>query len=188
MADAPRGAASRNLAQVDARLLGAQPHGGRRERLLALRASARRGRAQEAARPVAPATGAGGLVSPSGFRSRRRRRLRLRARRACGASSPSTLSRIKRRTDGDACRRSRRRAREPRRATGEGISTVALSVMTAARISSSRTRSPTLTCHSTSSASATPSPTSGSLITCSPMLTPPWFRAARGRRRAGPGK
>src|SRR4029434_10598748 len=51
--------------------------------------------------------------------------------------------------------------------TGEGISTVALSVMTAARIASSRTRSPILTCHSTSSASATPSPTSGSLITCS---------------------
>src|SRR5450830_735488 len=51
--------------------------------------------------------------------------------------------------------------------TGEGISTVALSVMTAARIASSRTRSPILTCHSTSSASATPSPTSGSLIKCS---------------------
>lgn len=46
----------------------------------------------------------------------------------------------------------------------DGISTVALSVMTAARRSSSRTTSPTFTCHSTSSASATPSPTSGSLI------------------------
>ena len=52
--------------------------------------------------------------------------------------------------------------------TGEGISTVALSVITAARLSA-RTRSPTLTCHSTSSASAMPSPTSGSLITCSAM-------------------
>src|ERR1035437_8220426 len=51
--------------------------------------------------------------------------------------------------------------------TGEGISTVVLSVITAARTASSRTRSPILTCHSTSSASATPSPTSGSLITCS---------------------
>ena len=51
--------------------------------------------------------------------------------------------------------------------TGEGISTVALSVITAARVVSARTRSPTLTCHSTSSASAMPSPTSGSLITCS---------------------
>ena len=57
--------------------------------------------------------------------------------------------------------------------TGEGISTVALSVITAASTVSSRTRSPTLTCHSTSSASATPSPTSGSLMTCSAMLTPP---------------
>ena len=44
-----------------------------------------------------------------------------------------------------------------------GISTVALSVITAASTASSRTRSPTLTCHSTSSASATPSPTSGQL-------------------------
>src|SRR5690242_5655968 len=51
--------------------------------------------------------------------------------------------------------------------TGEGISTVALSVITAARVVSADTTSPTLTCHSTSSASATPSPTSGSLITCS---------------------
>ena len=55
--------------------------------------------------------------------------------------------------------------------TGDGISTVALSVMTAASSASSRTRSPTLTCHSTSSASATPSPTSGSLMTCSPIVS-----------------
>src|SRR5215472_1676172 len=48
---------------------------------------------------------------------------------------------------------------------GDGISTVALSVMTAASTVSSSTRSPILTCHSTTSASATPSPTSGSLIT-----------------------
>src|SRR5436190_2492726 len=49
-------------------------------------------------------------------------------------------------------------------ATGDGISTVALSVMTAARSWSSNTDWPTSTCHSTSSASATPSPTSGSLM------------------------
>ncbi len=49
-------------------------------------------------------------------------------------------------------------------ARDDGISTVALSVITAASRSSSRTISPTFTCHSTSSASATPSPTSGSLI------------------------
>src|SRR5690606_20513338 len=55
--------------------------------------------------------------------------------------------------------------------TGEGISTVALSVMTAAMMSSSRTGSPTLTCHSTNSASATPSPTSGILMTCSAMAS-----------------
>ncbi|MCY1295844.1 hypothetical protein D9M70_452040 [compost metagenome] len=53
--------------------------------------------------------------------------------------------------------------------TGEGISTVALSVMTAASTMSSRTGSPGFTCHSTSSASATPSPTSGILITNSPI-------------------
>ena len=49
-------------------------------------------------------------------------------------------------------------------ATGEGISTVALSVMTAANSWSSSTDWPTSTCHSTNSASATPSPTSGSLM------------------------
>ena len=49
-------------------------------------------------------------------------------------------------------------------ATGDGISTVALSVITSASGWSSRTDSPTLTCHSTISASATPSPTSGSLM------------------------
>src|SRR5262249_7726411 len=49
-------------------------------------------------------------------------------------------------------------------ANGAGISTVALSVMTAPRDWSSATTSPTFTCHSTSSASATPSPTSGSLM------------------------
>lgn len=47
--------------------------------------------------------------------------------------------------------------------TGEVISTVALSVMTSARIWSSDTASPTFTCQPTSSASAVPSPTSGSL-------------------------
>ena len=72
--------------------------------------------------------------------------------------------------------------------TGDGISTVALSVMTAASSASSRTRSPTLTCHSTSSASATPSPTSGSLITCSPMLMPPSSRQTPGRRAPDQGK
>ena len=50
-------------------------------------------------------------------------------------------------------------------ATGEVISTVALSVMMSARIWSSSTRSPTLTCQPTISASAVPSPTSGSLKT-----------------------
>ena len=54
-------------------------------------------------------------------------------------------------------------------ATGEGISTVALSVMTAARSWSSSTDWPTSTCHSTSSASATPSPTSGSLMMRMPI-------------------
>src|SRR5882757_6896431 len=49
-------------------------------------------------------------------------------------------------------------------ATGDGISTVALSVITAAKSWSSSTDWPTSTCHSTISASATPSPTSGSLM------------------------
>ena len=47
-------------------------------------------------------------------------------------------------------------------ATGEEISTVALSVITSARVDSALTMSPTLTCQAISSASATPSPTSGS--------------------------
>ncbi|MCY1371158.1 hypothetical protein D9M69_582900 [compost metagenome] len=50
-------------------------------------------------------------------------------------------------------------------ATGEGISTVALSVMTSASNWSSATVSPTCTCHSTSSTSAMPSPMSGILMT-----------------------
>src|SRR5258708_9513627 len=54
-------------------------------------------------------------------------------------------------------------------ATGDGISTVALSVMTAAKSWSSSTDWPTSTCHSTSSASATPSPTSGSLMMRMPI-------------------
>src|SRR3984957_10755162 len=54
-------------------------------------------------------------------------------------------------------------------ATGVGISTVALSVMTPATTWSSLTRSPTLTAHSTISASATPSPTSGILIERTPI-------------------
>jgi hypothetical protein len=49
-------------------------------------------------------------------------------------------------------------------ATGEGISTVALSVITSARIWSSATTSPGFTRHSTSSTSAMPSPMSGILI------------------------
>ncbi len=76
-------------------------------------------------------------------------------------------------------------------ARDEGISTVALSVMTAARRSSSRTTSPTFTCHSTSSASATPSPTSGSLIVkCAICFAPQASMIDVSARptRSGPGK
>ena len=54
--------------------------------------------------------------------------------------------------------------------TGEVISTVALSVITSTSGASSLTTSPTLTCHATISASAVPSPTSGSLKTYWPMV------------------
>ncbi len=50
-------------------------------------------------------------------------------------------------------------------ATGAVISTVALSVITSTSGWSSRTSSPTATCQATISASAVPSPTSGSLKT-----------------------
>ena len=49
--------------------------------------------------------------------------------------------------------------------TGDGISTVALSVMTSARFMSSTTVSPTWTFQATSSTSAMPSPMSGILMT-----------------------
>ena len=49
--------------------------------------------------------------------------------------------------------------------TGDGIVTVALSVMTSTIGSSSATESPTETCHCTTSPSTTPSPISGSLNT-----------------------
>src|SRR3989339_1184748 len=54
-------------------------------------------------------------------------------------------------------------------ATCDGISTVALSVITSARIWSSATLSPTCTCQATSSTSAMPSPMSGILILCVAM-------------------
>ena len=57
--------------------------------------------------------------------------------------------------------------------TGEGMVTDALSVMTSTIGSSSFTASPTLTCHWTTSPSTTPSPMSGSLNTCIPILSPP---------------
>ena len=58
---------------------------------------------------------------------------------------------------------------------GEGISTVALSVMTERIGSSSLTVSPTATIHSTTSPSTTPSPISGSLNANIPMFMPPVF-------------
>ncbi|MCY1451658.1 hypothetical protein D9M71_685340 [compost metagenome] len=71
--------------------------------------------------------------------------------------------------------------------TGEGISTVALSVMTSATTWSSVTVSPTLTNHSTSSTCAMPSPISGILMTCVPIQTSMTrFNAAP--TREGPGK
>src|SRR5437773_1300851 len=53
--------------------------------------------------------------------------------------------------------------------TGDGISTVALSVITSASTWSSATVSPGFTCHATSSTSAMPSPMSGMRITCTPI-------------------
>src|SRR5690606_13845264 len=72
--------------------------------------------------------------------------------------------------------------------TGDGTCTVALSVMTSASTWSSTTSSPSLTCHSTSSTSAMPSPMSGILITYTPMSRP--LRHQRlhvGRRCGGSG-
>ena len=59
--------------------------------------------------------------------------------------------------------------------TGEGISTVALSVITDKMGSSSLTESPTATIHSTTSPSTTPSPISGNLNANVPMFIPPVF-------------
>ncbi len=64
-----------------------------------------------------------------------------------------------------ARRRPCRRARRTVPATGDGISTVALSVITSASVWSSTTVSPSFTCQATSSTSAMPSPMSGSLMT-----------------------
>ena len=59
--------------------------------------------------------------------------------------------------------------------TGEGISTVALSVITERIGSSSLTMSPTATIHSTTSPSTTPSPISGILNANVPIFIPPVF-------------
>ncbi len=69
--------------------------------------------------------------------------------------------------------------------TGHATSTVALSVSTSARTESGVTASPTATNHSTISASATPSPTSGNFIWNVVMPTSP--RASPGRPGRGPG-
>ena len=58
---------------------------------------------------------------------------------------------------------------------GDGISTVALSVITDRIGSSSFTVSPTETIHSTTSPSTTPSPISGNLNSNIPMFRPPVF-------------
>ena len=58
---------------------------------------------------------------------------------------------------------------------GDGISTVALSVITDKIGSSSFTVSPTETIHSTTSPSTTPSPISGNLNANIPMFSPPVF-------------
>ena len=98
--------------------------------------------------------------------------LRGAARRAGAGGAPA--SRVARAFDLDAgsaprrprsARRPRRRARRTLPATGDCISTVALSVIMSASCWSSSTVSPTLTCQATISASAMPSPMSGSLIT-----------------------
>ncbi len=73
-------------------------------------------------------------------------------------------------------------------ATGEGISTVALSVITSARLWSSVTASPGCTCHATSSTSAMPSPMSGILITCTPIVMRSIARLNAAATRAGPGE
>ena len=75
--------------------------------------------------------------------------------------------------------------------TGAGTSTLALSVMMSATMSSSATTSPGRTCHAMISASTAPSPKSGSLNTNS-LMAPPQaasstFSMAAATRR-GPGK
>ena len=73
-------------------------------------------------------------------------------------------------------------------ATGDGISTVAFSVMTSTNGWSSATMSPTLTRHSTNSTSAMPSPMSGILITCIPIDQDSIALLNAAATRAGPGK
>src|SRR5690606_26674269 len=88
-----------------------------------------------------------------------------------GAPSPATS----RRTSSDPTARTsptRPPSASTRPFTGEGTCTVALSVMTSAKTWSSTTSSPSLTCHSTSSTSAMPSPISGILIVYSAMSLP----------------
>ncbi len=73
-------------------------------------------------------------------------------------------------------------------ATGDGISTVALSVITSASTWSSSTTSPGLTCHATSSTSAMPSPRSGMRMMCMLMAQASTARRNAAPTRAGPGK
>ena len=180
----PAGPLPETWCEIDAKLQRAAAHRRRRERPLAgLAGGLLSGRPRAAARGAATRRrGFAGVAGPPDFFSRisggRRRRFRLRLacrrRRLPGfgfAASSTSMPTSRDPTARTAPTSAPRSAIVP--ATGEGISTVALSVMTAARSWSSATSSPTATCHSTISASATPSPMSGSLTTLMRHLSPP---------------
>ena len=172
--DAAGRAAAVHVLQFDAQVPGTAAHGRRGDGLVAGRAGRWRLCAGRSA----------GLVLHRGDRrgDRRGRRWRVAGSRARAQPPPAflgaagaahRLSRCPRLPlPGGSVRRPRPSARPTvppsdttLPATGDGISTVALSVITSARTWSSLTVSPGFTCQATSSTWAMPSPMSGILIT-----------------------
>ena len=185
MRDAAVRAAARNELQLDAEVPGAPAHRGRRDGLVA--GSTRRLRGDRGSVWRGGGGGGGGGAAAGGRRRCDGDGAGLAAATGAGATAgaagscrsrpapPAHCRRLRPRCESARSRppspgRSCRRARSRVPTTGDGISTVALSVITSASVWSSATASPGFTCQATSSTSAMPSPMSGILITCTPML------------------
>ena len=202
MADAVAGGL--HFGEVDAEVARALADGGGGEDLCAMRHRGVRARSRAFGSGLQARPSTLGLSASlaSGFGRHRRNCFFLRRGRP-SAPSASGCSCFARRAARSAARRLRSRSRpapsrsrsgrrlrrpasSPCPRPGDSISTVALSVIMSASCWSSSTLSPTLTCQATISASAMPSPMSGSLNLIDAHASMTFFSAFF--MRIGPGK